>query len=108
MPEKGYFLRLTGAMLLGAVSLVIAIIAVLVLSPYIFPILSAALPFLFGTMLVIVAVVIIWVLIYAFAMIGVAVYYAIKHPAEVNTSSSGYSIDKVKESGRREKKGEEE
>ena len=99
---------MTGAFLLGVVALVISIAAVFLLAPYIFPFLLAIFPFLAGTMLVIAAVVIIWVLIYVFAMVGVAIYYAIKHPAEVDTKSKGYSIDGVKESGRREKKEEEE
>ena len=103
MPERGYFLRLTGAFLLGAITLVIAIAVVFLLAPIILPALASLLPFLVGAVLVVAAVIIIWIMIYIFAMIGVAIYYAINHPAEVNRNSEGYKIDKVKESGKREK-----
>ncbi|UCD02810.1 MAG: hypothetical protein JSV63_03430 [Candidatus Aenigmatarchaeota archaeon] len=103
MPERGYFMRLTGAFLIGVVALIIAVAAVFLLAPYILPLIASLLPFVLGTLLVIVAVIIIWILIYLFAMIGVAIYYAIKHPAEVSRESKGYDLDKVKESGRREK-----
>ncbi len=107
MPEKGYFLKLTGVVLMGAVTLAIAIAAVLLLSPFILPMFATALPFLVGAMLLVVAILVVWALVYIFAMIGVALYYAIMHPAEVNMKSAGYDLKKVKESGMREKKEEE-
>ena len=103
MPERGFFLRMTGAFLLGAVTLVIAIAVVFLLAPYILPFLAVLLPFVVGALLVVVAVVIVWALIYICAMIGVAIYYVVKHPAEVNRKSKGYDLDKVKESGKRQK-----
>ena len=108
MPEKSYFLRLSGAFLVGVAALAAAIVLVFLLSPYILPFIAALLPFLAGSLLFVVAVVVIWVLIYFFAMLGVAIYYAVKHPAEVNSESKGYELKNVSESGRREKSEEDE
>jgi len=105
MPGKKYFLNLTGAVLLGIVTLVVAAVAVLLMLPLIMPFFAAMLPFLAGAFLVIVAIIIVWMLLYAAATVGVAVYYAIRHPMEVNRDSGSYDIDKVKESGKRQKGG---
>ena len=103
MPGKGYFLQMTGAILLGLATLAVAVLVVLALSPYILPFFSAILPFLAGVVLVIVVVIIIWIVLYIAAIIGVGLYFAIKHPMEVNKTSAGYEMDKVSEAGRREK-----
>lgn len=111
MPTKGYFMQMTGAVLLGLAALAVAAILVFTLSPYILPFFSAMLPFLLGAFLVIVAVIVVWLILYAAAMIGVAIYYAIRHPMEVSKEHGAYALDKVKESGKREKgdsKGKEE
>ena len=80
MPTKGYFMQMTGAVLLGLAALVVAAILVFALAPYILPFFAAMLPFLVGAFLVIIAVIVIWVILYVAAIIGVAIYYAIKHP----------------------------
>ncbi len=104
MAEKNFFLKLSGVVILGVVTLAASIITVLAFSPFILPFTATILPALVGTILVVAAIIMVWILVYIFAMMVVLVYYAIKHPAEVNTKSTGYTISKVKESGKREKK----
>jgi len=105
MPGKKYFLNLTGAVLLGIVTLVVAAVAVLLMLPLIMPFFAAMLPFIAGALLVIVAIVVVWMLLYAAATVGVAVYYALAHPMQVNRESPPYDIGKVSESGLRQKGG---
>ena len=105
MPGKKYFLSLTGAVLLGVGTLVAAAVAVLLALPLIIPFFAALLPFLAGAFLVIAAVAIVWALLYAAATVGVAVYYALAHPMQVNRESPPYDIGKVAESGLRQKGG---
>ena len=108
MPEKGYFLKMTGAFFLGLASLAVAVIIVFLAAPFILPLLAVALPFLVGAALVVIAVIVVWAIVYALTMLGVGIYYFINHPAEVNKSSKGYEMKGIKESGRRTKKEEEE
>ena len=103
MPASGYFLKLTGAVILGLVTLGIAVAAVIIFSAQLLAFFAGILPFLVGAMLVIVAVIIVWIIIYVAAIIGVAIYYAIRHPMQVSKEHGDYGIGKVKESGRREK-----
>jgi hypothetical protein len=103
MPSGGYFLNLTGAVLLGIATLIVAAVLVLALSPYILPFFVGLLPFLVGAVLLVAAIIIIWLVIYIAATIGVAIYYIIKHPMKVSDKPGTYGLDKVKESGRREK-----
>ena len=58
--------------------------------------------FLAGALLFVVAVVIIWIVLYVCAVIGVAVYYIFK-PMQVSKKPGTYGLDKVKEAGKREK-----
>jgi hypothetical protein len=103
MPEKGYFLHLTGAVLLGLVTLGMAVAAVFLLAPYLIPFFEAALPFLVGAVLIIVAVIIVWMILYVAGVVGVAIYYAIRHPMQVSKRPGTYGIGEVKEAGKREK-----
>lgn len=102
MPEKSYFLKLTGATLLGLATLAVAALAVFLLSPYILPFFTSIAPFLVGAALIIVAILVIWMVLYAAAMVGVFLIYIFK-PMKVNDRSGSYSMDTVKESGKREK-----
>ncbi len=103
MPDRKYILGITGAFLVGVASLLAAIGIVFLFWEPLFALISMALPFIAGSLLIIVAVVIVWVLVYAFAMIGVAIYYAIRHPMKVNTSPAGVyglSGSGIKEAGK--------
>ncbi len=102
MPSGGYFLKLTGAVLLGLVTLAIAAVLVFLLAPYIIPFFVGLLPFLVGTLVFIVAVIVVWVIIYVAAVIGIALYYVIMHPMTVSQQPGTYSLDKAKEAGMRE------
>ena len=89
--------------MLGLVTLIVAVVAVVLLSPYIIPFFGAALPFLIGTALVVFAVIVIWAVLFVAAMIGVAIYYAVMHPMKVSKEHGDYGLKKVSESGRRQK-----
>jgi small-conductance mechanosensitive channel len=103
MPERGFMLKLTGAFLIGVIALVASVILVILLAPFIIPFLAALFPFLLGAMLFVLAVVLVWLFIYAFAMLGVAVYYVIKRPMKVSEKRGRYSIAKTREAGMRQK-----
>jgi hypothetical protein len=100
MPEKNFFLKLTGAVLLGTATLAAAIVIVLLLSPFILPVILLAFPFLVGIVLFAVAIMIVWAILYALAMLGVFVVYLFR-PMKVETSGQ-YKIGKTKEAGLRE------
>jgi hypothetical protein len=95
MPTKKFFVKLAGAALLGAVSLLIAGIIFLLLLPYL---LWIAL----GTILLIVVFLVIWGAVYACIYVGTAIYYVFK-PMKVSKKKKGYSVAKAKEAGRRRK-----
>lgn len=95
MPEKRFFLKLSGVVLLGLITLLIAAMVFLALLPFILIV-------FIGTFLLFAAFLIIWAVVYAAAVIGVAIYYFFK-PMQVSEKDKGYSIKKVKESGKREK-----
>lgn len=96
MPGAGYVGRLAGAALLGLVTLAIAFIIFVFLLPYL-------LPLALGVILLVVIFLIIWAVLYAAVFVGVALYYLFK-PMKVSRQDKGYTIDKAKEAGRREKK----
>ncbi|MEE9322919.1 MAG: hypothetical protein V3U72_00080 [Candidatus Aenigmarchaeota archaeon] len=95
MAEKGYFLRLTGAFLLGIVALVFAGLAFLFLLPLLVPL-------AFGSLILVMVFIFIWGVIYIAMVIGVAIYYFFK-PMRVEKVDKGYSIAKAEEAGKREK-----
>ena len=101
MPEAAYFMKMTGAMVLGIVTLALSIVLALIVSPYIVPLLEVLFPYLGGFVLVILSIVIVWAVLFLCAMLGVFIYYFFK-PMKVNTKSKGYSMN-AKESGRRQK-----
>jgi len=94
MPEKRYFLKLTGAFLLGIIALVIAGIIFILIYPYL---LVAA----FGMFLLLVIFLAIWAAVYIAMVIGVTIYYLFK-PMKVS-KKKGYSITRAREAGRRQK-----
>ena len=94
---------MTGAVLLGLITLGIATAAVILFSTQLLTFFKGILPFLVGAVLIIVAVIIIWIILYVAAIVGVAIYYAIRHPMEVSKKHGYYGIGNVKESGKRQK-----
>ena len=102
MPDLGYFGKLTGAVVLGLVTLLLSALAVLVLLPYLIPLLSVLLPFLAGASLMVFAVLIIWTAVYISALIGIFIYYIFK-PMNVKKRGKGYSISGAREAGKRRK-----
>jgi len=102
MPEGNYFLKMSGAILLGLVTLVIAFIAVLLLAPFIIPFIALLFPFLVGAFLITAAVFVLWAMLYVLALIGTVVYYFFR-PMQVSKEPGKYSLGKVSESGMREK-----
>jgi len=96
MPDKRYFLRLTGAFLLGIIALIIAGIAFFLLLPVLIPLALGAL-ILAGVFIAI------WAIVYVAMFIGVAIYYALTTSTEWVKKDKGYSIAKAKEAGKREK-----
>lgn len=100
MAEKRYFLRLTGAFLLGIVALIIAGFIFLFLLPFIIPL-------ALGLIIVVLVFVLIWAVVYVAMVIGVAIYYFFR-PMKFEKKDRGYSIAKAEEAGKREKgKGKE-
>jgi hypothetical protein len=101
MAEKSFLLKLTGAFVFGLILLILAAVLVYILSPYIIPFFQFLLPFLGGVLLFVLAILVIWAIIFIVAYIGILVYTAIKHPMKVKKTGN-YSVDQSKESGRRE------
>ena len=89
------FLKLTGAFFLGIIALAAASVIFFLALPIILPI-------TIGTLLLVMAFLIIWAVVYVAMLIGVAIYYFFK-PMEFKKEDKGYSVKKTKESGRREK-----
>jgi len=106
MPERGYFLKLSGAFLLGLITLAAAVISAVLLLPIIGPVIIAVLPFLgaaaMAFALLIIAVLIIWAIIYFCAMLGIFIIYWFR-PMQVSDKPGSYNVDDVKESGKRQK-----
>lgn len=97
MPEKKYFARLGGALLLGLLALAIAFIIFVFLLPYIIPLAM-------GTLLIILIFIVVWIVVYVAIVVGVGIYYFVKHPMKWEKEDKGYTIEKAEESGRREKR----
>ncbi|NIO23181.1 MAG: hypothetical protein GTN38_04115 [Candidatus Aenigmarchaeota archaeon] len=95
MAEKRYFLRLTGAFLLGIVALIFAGFVFLFLLPFL------VLPAL-GALVVVLVFILIWAVVYVAMVIGVGIYYFFK-PMRFEEKDRGYSIAKAEEAGKREK-----
>lgn len=95
MPEKTYFLKLGGVLLLGLIALLIAFLLFIILLPLI--VVTAL-----GVILLAIVFIIIWAVIYIAMVIGAAIYYFFK-PMEVSKKDKKYSVAKTKESGMREK-----
>ncbi len=102
MPTKSYFLKMGGAVLLGGITLIAAIVAVLALSPFIIPFVMLLLPFVTGVWITVAAVMIVWAGLFLLGSVGAFVYFFFRNPVKVNEHSRGYRMN-AKESGRREK-----
>ena len=87
--------RLTGAALLGFVTLVIAFVIFTFALPYLIPL-------AFGTFILVLIFLAIWGITYVAIFLGVALFYLFK-PMKVEKREKGYSIEKSKEAGRRQK-----
>jgi len=96
MVEKRYFARLGGALFLGLFALVIAFIAFVFLLPYI---LILAL----GTFIIVLVFIALWAVVYVAMVIGIGIYYFIRHPMKWEKEDKSYTISKAEEAGRREK-----
>jgi membrane protein implicated in regulation of membrane protease activity len=95
MPGAGYFGRMAGAALLGLVTLVAAFVIFTFLLPYLIPL-------ALGTLFLVLVFLAIWGITYAAVFVGVFIYYLFR-PMKVSREDKGYSIEKAKESGKREK-----
>lgn len=95
MPGAAYAGRLAGAVLLGLVTLVIAFVVFVFLLPYLIPLALGA-----GFLVLILLG--IWGVTYMAAVVGAALYYIFR-PMKVSRKDRGYSIDKAKEAGKRQK-----
>ena len=95
-------MRLTGVVLLGALTLAVAAAAVMLASPFILPFVAGLFPFLIGSLLMIAAVIGVWFALYLCAIIGAAIYYIFR-PMQVSRKPGTYSIKKTVEAGRRGK-----
>lgn len=96
MPGAGYFAKLGGAFFLGLIALIIAFIAFVFLLPLIIPL-------ALGALAVIIIFLLLWGLIYVAIVVGVGIYYFVRHPTVWEREDRDYSIDKAKEAGRRQK-----
>jgi membrane protein implicated in regulation of membrane protease activity len=91
-----FFLSLGGAFLLGLISIIAAVLILLLLLPYIIEIVIVS-------MLLFFIFILIWAVVYVAMVIGVAIYYAIRHPMKISTEKKQYTISRAKEAGRRKK-----
>ena len=106
MPPPRYFLRLGGAFLFGLVVTIIAAIVFVLGHPYILPFLQSMATGIYYVLLVIFIFMLIWAAAFAFTFLGVFIYYLFK-PMKVSERPKGYTIEKAKEAGRRQKSEEE-
>tara|TARA_Y100000310_G_C20682139_1_gene816619 strand:+ start:1320 stop:1634 length:315 start_codon:yes stop_codon:yes gene_type:complete len=102
MPNAKYFLSLGGSFLLGLVVIIASIILGILLAPFIIPLLPAIFLGMTYILAVILVIFILFVIFYVITLVGVVVRYLFK-PMKVSKENKNYNIDKVKESGRRQK-----
>ena len=100
MPGAGYFARMSGAVLFGLLALAIAFIALTFILPIVLPLI---INFAFWGFLLFLVFVALWGIVYLSLVVGIAIYYFVKHPMEWEKKDRGYSIDKTKEAGKRQK-----
>ncbi len=106
MPPPRYFLRLGGVFLFGLVVTIIAVVVFVLGLPFILPVLQSMATGIFYVLLVIIIFMVIWAAAFAFTFLGVFIYYLFK-PMKVSERPKGYTIEKAKEAGRRQKSEEE-
>lgn len=96
MPGAGYFAGVVGAIILGLIALLVAGLIFFLALPYLAAMFVGGLMLLFAFLMV-------YTLTYVALFIGIAIYYAVKHPMTVEKKDRKYSIRKTKEAGRRQK-----
>jgi hypothetical protein len=96
VPGAGYFAGIIGAIVIGLIALLVTGLVFLLLLPYLVQIFV-------GFAMLGFAFIVIYAVTYVALFIGIAIYYAIRHPMKVEKKDKGYSIEKAKEAGRREK-----
>lgn len=106
MPPPRYFLRLGGVFLFGLVVTIIAVVVFVLGLPFILPVLQSMATGIFYVLLVIIIFMVIWAAAFAFTFLGLFIYYLFK-PMKVSERPKGYTIEKAKEAGRRQKSEEE-
>ena len=106
MPPLKYFLKLGGAFVFGLVVTLIAVIVFVLGLPYILPFLQSMATGIYYVLLAILIFMLIWATVFAFTFLGVFIYYLFK-PMKVSERPKGYTIEKAKEAGRRQKSEEE-
>lgn len=95
MPGVGYFAGMVGAIIIGLIAIAVAGVLFFLALPYLAAI------FIGGVMLLL-AFLVIFMVTYAALFIGIAIYYAVKHPMKVEKRDKDYSIKRAKEAGRRQ------
>jgi membrane protein implicated in regulation of membrane protease activity len=96
MPDKSFFARMGGAFLIGLLALAIAFVIFVFLLPYIIPL-------TLGILIIVLIFIVVWVVIWVAIVIGVGIYYFVRHPTEWVKEDKDYTIGKSKEVGRRQK-----
>lgn len=102
MPNAKYFLFLGGSFLLGLLVIITSIIIGILIAPFVIPLLPTLFLGMTYILAVIIVIIIVFVIIYIITLIGVFVQTLFK-PMKVSKENKNYNIDKVKESGRRQK-----
>ncbi|HDI12734.1 MAG TPA: hypothetical protein ENF64_01305 [Hadesarchaea archaeon] len=103
MPSAKFILKLGGAFLIGTVTIIIAALVFVLALPHILPVLESVAT---GALLVLLGILVfiaLWAAIYLLASLGVAIYYAVKHPMKVSEAPKHYSLSQASEAGRRRK-----
>ncbi|MBI4021089.1 MAG: hypothetical protein HY369_02510 [Candidatus Aenigmarchaeota archaeon] len=95
MPESRYFLKLSGVLALGLLSLLVGFLIFILLAPVILAIGVTV-------TLVVVLFVVVWMVIYLALLVG-AILVNLFRPAET-APTGNYTLAKVREAGRRRRK----
>ncbi|MFH1328076.1 MAG: hypothetical protein ABIH76_04415 [Candidatus Bathyarchaeota archaeon] len=102
MPNAKYFLFFGGSFLLGLAVIILSIIIGILIAPFVIVLLPSLFLGMVYTLAVIFVIFIVFVIIYFITLVGVIVQALFK-PMKVSKENKNYNIDKVKESGRRQK-----
>ena len=80
MEGKGYFFKITGAFIVGVLSLLASIAVVLTFWDQVSAALRSILAQIVVPVLILIAIVIVWTLIYAFTMFCIGIYISVTKP----------------------------